>query len=70
VVTDVAGLFSLNLRGRSLGIVPADGWGSILIPRIAAIGMLSVRQASWRVPAGVSPVQVRRSSRLVVIGGA
>jgi hypothetical protein len=42
VVTDVAGLFPLNLRGRSLGIVPADGWGSIGIPRIAAIGMLSL----------------------------
>jgi hypothetical protein len=33
--------------------------------RMAAIGMLSVRQASWRVPAGVSPAQVRRSSSLV-----
>ena len=29
-------------------------------------GILSVRQASWRVPAGASPVQVRCSSRLVV----
>ena len=28
--------------------------------------MLSVRQASWRVPAGARPAQVRRSSRLVV----
>jgi len=26
---------------------------------------MSVRQGSWRVPAGVSPVQVRRSSRLL-----
>jgi hypothetical protein len=33
---------------------------------IFAIGMLSVRQASWRVPAGASPAQVRRSGRLVV----
>ena len=30
------------------------------------IGILSVRQASWRVPAGASPAQVRRSGRLVV----
>jgi hypothetical protein len=29
-------------------------------------GILSVRQASWRVPAGVSPAQVGYSSRLVV----
>jgi hypothetical protein len=32
----------------------------------AAIGKLSVRQASWRVPAGASPAQVRLSRRLVV----
>jgi hypothetical protein len=25
VIADVAGLFSLNLRGRSAGIVPVDG---------------------------------------------
>ncbi len=30
------------------------------------LGMLSVRPASWRVSAGASPAQVRRSSRLVV----
>jgi hypothetical protein len=30
-----------------LGIVPADGWGSILIPRIAAIGMLSLYLPSF-----------------------
>jgi Reverse transcriptase (RNA-dependent DNA polymerase) len=29
-------------------------------------GIVSVRQASWRVPAGASPAQVRRSGRLVV----
>jgi hypothetical protein len=35
-------------------------------PRNAAMGIMSVRQASWRVPAGASPAQVRHSSRLVV----
>jgi hypothetical protein len=30
------------------------------------MGIMSVRQASWRVPAGASPAQARLSSRLVV----
>ncbi len=34
--------------------------------KFAGIGIVSVRQASWRVPAGASPAQVRRSGGLVV----
>jgi hypothetical protein len=36
------------------------------MPQSRGMGIMSVRQGSWRVPAGASPAQVRLSSRLVV----